>query len=190
VSNGCCQGGFDVVVIISKKNIRKHCGHSFLMREFFYFCKLQVALWSHGYMRHLVINMMGELIGELTGNVTGQRLTRHHGGKLRIERTFEEKGKILGTEVSFIATTRSKERLQGGMFTKGDGIMMTRNGEKVTLHGSGITVRGKGAGQSIRGVRYAQTTAPSLIRLNDMALVFEIEITPDGVMLDKMWEWK
>ena len=107
-----------------------------------------------------------------------------------LERTFEENGKILGVEVSFIATTLSKERPQGGMFTKGDGVMMTKNGEKVKLHGSGITFKGKGAGQSVRGVRYAQTTVPSLIRLNDMALVFEIEISPDGMMHDKMWEWK
>lgn len=134
--------------------------------------------------------MIGEMVGEMTGRVTVQRLVKHYGGELMLERTIEEKGKILGEDVTFIATTFAKERPGGGMFTKGDGVMMTRNGEKVKLHGSGITVRGKGAGQSIRGARYAQTTAPSLIRLNDMALVFEIEITPDGVMHDKIWEWK
>jgi hypothetical protein len=138
----------------------------------------------------LVIKMIGEMVGELIGKVTVQRIVKHYGGEPMLERTIEEKGKILGEEVTFIATTYAKERPQGGMFTKGDGVMMTRNGEKVKLHGSGIVLKGKGAGQSIRGARFAQTTAPSLIRLNDMALVFEIEITPDGTMHDKMWEWK
>jgi hypothetical protein len=43
---------------------------------------------------------------------------------------------------------------------------------------------------NIRGIRYLQTTSPSLSRLNNVALVFEIEITPDGAVHDKMWEWK
>ena len=141
-------------------------------------------------MKHLVIEMIGEMVGELSGKVTVQRLVRHYGGELMLERTIEEKGKILGEEVTFIATTYAKERPQGGMAVKGDGVMMTRNGEKIKLHGSGITLKGKGAGQSIRGIRYVQTTAPSLVRLNDVALVFEIEISPDGMMHDKIWEWK
>jgi hypothetical protein len=52
--------------------------------------------------------MIGEMIGELTGKVIGQRIKRrHHTGELKIERTLEMKGKILGTDVTFIATTRS-----------------------------------------------------------------------------------
>jgi hypothetical protein len=141
-------------------------------------------------MWHLVINMIGEMIGELTGKVTVQRLVKHHGGEPMLERTFEEKGKILGVEVTFLATTWGKERDQGGVFTKGIGVLMTKSGERVKLHGSGISMKGKGPGMSIRGIRYAQTSSPSLSRLNDMALVFEIEISPEGVMHDKWWEWK
>ena len=92
--------------------------------------------------------------------------------------------------MTFLATTWSKDRPDGGMFTKGNGIMMTGNGEKATLHGSGISIPGKGPGISIRGVRYLQTAAPSLRRLNNVALVFEIEVAPDGMMHDRMWEWK
>ena len=141
-------------------------------------------------MEHLAIDMIGEMIGELTGKVVGQRIVKHHGGHMMIERTFEEKGKILGVDVTFLATTWSKERSQGGEFTKGHGILMTKNGEKVKLHGSGVSVQGKGPGRSLRGIRYAQTTAPSLSRLNNVALLFEIEVTPEGMMTDKWWEWK
>jgi hypothetical protein len=135
--------------------------------------------------------MIGEMIGELTGKVVGQRIIRrHHTGELKLERSIESKGKILGTEVSFIATTRTWERPQGGMFSDGNGVMMTMKGEKVILHGSGISVAGKGTGMNIRGVRYAQTTAPAFIRLNNVALAYELEVKPDGTVRDKWWEWK
>ncbi len=134
--------------------------------------------------------MIGDMVGELTGNVIGKRITRHFGGDPKIERTMESKGKILGTEVTLLATFRSKERSQGGIYAKGNGIMMTGTGEKAVLHGSGVSVPREGAGWSMRGVRYLQTSSPALSRLNNVVLVFEIEIDPDGTVHDKMWEWK
>jgi hypothetical protein len=76
------------------------------------------------------------------------------------------------------------------MYTDGNGIVMTLKEEKVVLRGSGISVAGKGTGTTMRGVRYAQTTSPSLGRLNNAALVFELEMMPDGTVHDKWWEWK
>jgi hypothetical protein len=134
--------------------------------------------------------MIGEMIGELTGKVTGQRIVHHYGGPLKFERTIEMKGKILGTEVSFIATTSAVERHQGGMFMKGHGVVMTRNGEKAEAQGSGISIPAKGGGWSVRGARYFQTSSAALQKLNDVASVFEIEVDPDGTVHDKMWEWK
>jgi hypothetical protein len=134
--------------------------------------------------------MIGEMIGELIGKQVGVRLAHHYGGDLKLERTIEAKGKILGEEVTFIATTWSKERPQGGMFTKGHGIMMTKSGEKAILQGSGISVLKAGAGWSVRGARYLQTKSPALSRLNNVTLLFEIEVGADGSYHDKMWEWK
>jgi hypothetical protein len=134
--------------------------------------------------------MIGEMIGELTGKTVGQRLAHHWGGPIKLERTIEAKGKILGTEVSFIATTFSAERTHGGMFVKGHGILMTKTGENAEAMGSGISIPRKGGGWSARGVRYFQTKSAALKKLNDSALVFEIEIDADGTYHDKMWEWK
>jgi hypothetical protein len=136
--------------------------------------------------------MIGEMLGELTGKIVGQRIVPHHhrGGHLKIERTMETKGKILGQEVTFLATFWSMERPRGGMFSRGRGILTTKNGEKVMLRGAGISVPSKGPGWSMRGTRYAQTTSAALKRLNEVALVFETEITPDGTIRDKWWEWK
>ena len=135
--------------------------------------------------------MIGDMIGELTGKIVGQRIIRHHHmPDIKLERTQELKGKILGTDVTFLATIRSRERSQGGMYAEGDGVMMTTKGEKVILHGSGISVTMKGMGWSMRGIRYAQTTSPTLGRLNNVALLFEMEVMPDGTIHDKWWEWK
>jgi hypothetical protein len=134
--------------------------------------------------------MIGEMIGELTGKVIGQRLVHHWGGPMKIERTIEAKGKIHGIDVSFIATTWATERPQGGMFVKGHALMMTTNGEKAEAQGSGISIQSKGGGMSVRGARYFQTSSASLKKLNDVVLLFEIEVGPDGIYHDRMWEWK
>jgi len=144
-----------------------------------------------GILSHqLVIDMIGEQIWDLTGKVVGKRLVKHHGGEMKIERTIEAKGKVLGEDVTFLATVWSMEKPQGGTFIKGHGIMMTKKGEKVRLWGSGIGASKGGSPGSVRGARYVQTNAPSLSRLNDVALVFEIEIGEDGSYRDKTWEWK
>jgi hypothetical protein len=43
---------------------------------------------------------------------------------------------------------------------------------------------------SLRGVRYLQTSGAAFKKLNDVALIFEIDIDPDGTTHDKWWEWK
>ncbi len=136
------------------------------------------------------MSMIGEMIAEVTGTVIGQRIVRHYGGEPKLERTTESKGTMLGIEVTIIATFWSEDRPQGGVFSKGSGIVMTSTGEKAIVYGSGISVPSKGPGWSMRGVRYLQTTSPALSRLNNVALVFEVEIAPDGTIRDKTWEWK
>src|SRR5512137_3053529 len=103
--------------------------------------------------------MIGDMIGELSGKIVGQRIIRRYNGELKIEKSLESKGKVLGMDVTFYATVKFRERPQGGMYASGNGIMMTMKGEKVILHGSGISIEGKGAGMAMRGVRYAQTAS-------------------------------
>ena len=35
-----------------------------------------------------------------------------------------------------------------------------------------------------------QTDVPALSRLNNIAVLFEIEVSPDGIVKDKWYEWK
>ncbi len=135
--------------------------------------------------------MLGEMIGELTGKIVNQRVISHHGaGKIRIERTMETKGRLLGEDVTLLGTFWAKERPQGGMFSRGQGVVFTKSGEKAMVRGAGISVPAKGEGWSMRGSRYVQTKSPALKRLNEVVVVFEIEISPDGMVRDKWYEWK
>jgi hypothetical protein len=134
--------------------------------------------------------MIGEMIGELTGKVVNQRIVHHYGSDLKIEKTMESKGKILGEEVTLLATFWMKERLQGGTYSMGHGILMTKTGGKIIAKGAGISVPGPGPGIHMRGSRYMQTDIPGLSRLNNVVALFEIEVAPDGTVKDKMWEWK
>ena len=135
--------------------------------------------------------MIGEMLGELSGKIVGQRVVSHYGGgHLKIERTMESEGKILGEEVTLLGTFWAKERPQGGMFSRGHGILMTRGGEKAMVRGAGISVPSKGPGWSMRGSRYVQTTSAALKKLNEVAIVFEIEVSSNGTVQDRWWEWK
>lgn len=135
------------------------------------------------------IYMIGEQVWELSGKVIGQRLVKYD-GEMKLERTFEVKGKVFGEEVTFLSTVWSMDRPQGGMYGKGHGIMMTKKGEKVMLKGAGISVSKTAPVGSFRGARYAQTSSPTLARLNNVVLVFELELGADGSYRDKTWEWK
>jgi hypothetical protein len=140
-------------------------------------------------MKAPVITMIGDIVGELTGKIIGERIVRSHHGVLKIEKTMESKGRVLGVDVTLIATFTAMERPQGGMYAEGNGVLMTMTGDKVTLHGSGISIAGK-TGMTMRGVRYAQTASPAFSRLNNAALAYELEVKPDGTVRDKWWEWK
>ncbi len=134
--------------------------------------------------------MIGEMVWDVSGKVVGQRVVHHHGKGLKIERTIEGKGKVLGEDVTILGTFWSKERPQGGMVSMGNGILMTAKGEKAVIKGVGISVQHKGPGWSFRGTRFVQTGSAALSRLNDVALVFEMDFAPDGTFHDKNWEWK
>jgi hypothetical protein len=139
-------------------------------------------------MKATVNAMIGDVVGELTGKIVGERIIRHHDAVM-FEKTMESKGKIFGVDVTLFATMKVKERAMGGMYAKGNGVMFTATGEKVVLQGSGITIAGKDH-MSMRGIRYAETMIPALARLNNVGLVFEIEMMKDGTVRDKIWEWK
>jgi hypothetical protein len=83
------------------------------------------------------------------------------------------------------------ERPQGGIYTMGHGIMITR-GRVRRLYTMGLRHQ-RVAGRCCREyqrVRYLQTNAPSFSRFNKCGPTCEIEMVMDGTFKDKTWEWK
>jgi hypothetical protein len=67
---------------------------------------------------------------------------------------------------------------------------MTADGGAATWKGQGIGKFGPGGSVSYRGSLYYQTTHEPLLRLNDVAAIFEFEVDAEGNVVGRLWEWK
>ena len=133
--------------------------------------------------------MTGELVLDGSGKSTGLRVIPDRRQGLRVEVSFQGRGKIIGHDSSFIGTYLSSERPDGFIYGEGPGITTTDQGETATFLGNGIGKR-HGSAVSWRGILYYQTASKKLSRLNGMAIVFEYEVDAEGNFQIKGWEWK
>jgi len=135
--------------------------------------------------------MLGEMINEERGKITGLRVLPTEGGAPVVEVSFQVSGKVLGFESTDMGTYRSTLSPNGTMHGAGQGAVLTRSGDMATWTGEGAgKPSGKGLGASWRGAIYFQTSAPSLARLNGIAVLFEYEVDEQGNTHSKNWEWK
>jgi hypothetical protein len=135
--------------------------------------------------------MLGEQIGEATGQITGTRVLPDEGAGPRVEVSFQDSGTLLGIHGTNMGTYVSVARPDGTLFSDGQGIAMTDEGEVVTWRGQGVVrPTGHGMATSSRGAVYCQTTSERLARLNGIALLFEVEADESGKITTRSWEWK
>ncbi len=133
--------------------------------------------------------MLGEQIGEFRGKRTGRKVLSVDGG-FKVEVAFEDRGKLLGTDVNQIVTYWSAGRPDGSLYGEGQGLAITNDGEAVTWKGQGVGKFTGGGAVSYRGAVYYSTASPKLTRLNTVAAVFEFEVDAEGNTHSKLWEWK
>ena len=134
--------------------------------------------------------MLGELILEEKGKTTGYRVIPSKGGGQRVEVSVQLSGKILGIEHRSLVTYWSVVLPNGFLYGEGQGVVMTKDGDRATHIGQGAGRFKPGGGVSWRGAVYFQTASPNLARLNGIALVFEYEIDANDNVSAKHWEWK
>ena len=103
---------------------------------------------------------------------------------------MESKGKILGQEVTFLATFWAMEQAPGRDVLEGPRCPDDQGRRKGHGAGSGDQRSVEGARLEHAGLPVCPDHPPALKKLNEVAIVFEIEITPDGTVKDKWWEWK
>jgi hypothetical protein len=135
--------------------------------------------------------MLGEKLGEESGKITGYRVLPSNGSGPKVEASFQARGKILGINMTDMGTYESVLMPAGVLRGKGQGVIMTSDGEAVSWTGEGVgKFTGRGMGVSWRGSIYYQTTSQKLGRLNTVAVVFEFETDEEGNASSQIWEWK
>lgn len=135
--------------------------------------------------------MLGEKIGEFAGKCTGRRVVPNdeHGPKMEI--SIEQHGKFLGVDVVDYGTYEAVmcgKHLDG----KGQGIMMTPDGETVTWAATGLgNFTGKGQAIAWRGSLTYHTESQKLSRVNGLCVVFEYDVDETGNnSKGRVFEWK
>lgn len=135
--------------------------------------------------------MLGEMIGEDRGKITSVRVLPSEGSAPRLEVSFQGAGKLIGQDVSEVASYISTLMPSGVLNGVGQGLITTKKGEILTWTGNGIgKPTGHGMAASWRGSICYQTSAASLAGLNKIVAIFEFEVDESGNTTGKLWEWK
>ncbi|AIC16188.1 hypothetical protein NVIE_019290 [Nitrososphaera viennensis EN76] len=133
--------------------------------------------------------MLGDLLFEQKGKTTGKRVLSAEGPMMEI--SFESQGKYKDIAVDEVGTFTAVPKPGGAMIGKGNGVIMSRDGEVASWAGSGIGKSGQGGRMSWRGAVFYQTTSQGkLAPLNNAVLVFEYDVDAEGNSTEKAWEWK
>lgn len=135
--------------------------------------------------------MLGELIGEDKGKITNVRVLPSDGSGPKLEVSFQGAGKLLGQDVSEVASYISTLMPSGVFNGVGQGLVTTKKGEVATWSGTGVgKPTGNGMAASWRGSICYQTMSHSLAGLNKIVAIFEFEVDDHGNTSGKLWEWK
>jgi hypothetical protein len=132
--------------------------------------------------------MIGEKIAELTGRTTLRRVVGHP-DEPKMEVSMEQTGKVLGVDVMDVATYESIAEPGGYLRGQGQGIGMTKDGERITWTGSGVG-RPTAKGFQWRGSIQYKTSSTKLARLNGHCFVFEYDLDEAGHSQARIYEWK
>jgi hypothetical protein len=133
--------------------------------------------------------MLGEQVLELTGKRTSRRVLPTDAG-FKVEVSFEDTGKLLGQPANNMGTYWSGPRPDGSLYGEGQGVVILQDGEMATWKGQGVGKIQPNGAVSYRGAVYYSTASAKLARLNNVAVVFEFNVEPDGSIRTKGWEWK
>jgi len=132
--------------------------------------------------------MLGEQIYVGQGARTARRALGTQ--PVSIEVSFEDAGKLLGSEGGNIGTYVASPRPDGSIEGTGQGVFASTDGSLVSWKGIGIGRFKEGGAVSYRGCLVFACSSPTFTRLNGVAGVFEFEVDTAGKTQTKIWEWK
>jgi hypothetical protein len=130
--------------------------------------------------------MLGDQITELKGKVTGQRVLDSEGPTF--ETSASSTGSAKGVRINEIVTFVAKPSSPGILHGKAQGVFSAESG-MARWTGEGIG-RMTPSGIKWRGANFFTESIGKLEFLNNMVVVFESEIDPEGNFSVESWEWK
>lgn len=137
--------------------------------------------------------MLGEKIGEFTGKEAGFRVLPGDDYRyVKMEITFEEQGTALGVAAMNRGTLVAYERNGGQMYSEGQGILMTMDGESAIWKGHGVGLpSGEGMAMNTRySVAFQAPVTGKLAALNGYLAVGEFDVDAQGNIKNTVWAWK
>ncbi|HEY3115724.1 MAG TPA: hypothetical protein VGK54_03190 [Chloroflexota bacterium] len=134
--------------------------------------------------------MLGDKIVDATGKVSGTRVLPSEGSGPRVEVSFTQMDKVLGTEATEMGTYVSTVQADGTVYGEGQGVLMGKGGEMASWRGGGVGRFKQDGSISFRGAIYYQSGHPAWSKLSSMVGVFEYEQSATGDTKGQVWEWK
>ena len=126
----------------------------------------------------------------MTGKKVGWRVLPPDDHGPRMEISYQGTGKILGVETTETGTYTAVARPNGTFFADAHGISIANNGTIISWTGQGIGIPDGNGMVSYRGVLFFNSTAPTFSRLGTVTGISEYEVSEDGPLFGKVWEWK
>ena len=135
--------------------------------------------------------MLGDIVGEFWGKITSERVLPSDGPNPRIETSVQQRGKLLGVEMTDIVTYWSVMRPGGGLYGEANGVQMSGDGDALTYTAQGVgRFTGHGTAVSFRGSLFYQTSSQKFAHIGNVAVIFEFELDENGNTHATLWEWK
>ena len=134
--------------------------------------------------------MLGDVIFEMTGKKVGWRVLPPDELGPRMEISYQGTGKMLGVETTETGTYTAVARPNGTFFANAQGISVANNGGIISWTGQGIGIPDGNGMVSYRGVLFFESTSPTFSRLGTVTGISEYEVSEDGPLFGKVWEWK
>ena len=134
--------------------------------------------------------MLGAVIHEITGKKVGWRVLPPDELGPRMEISYQGSGKMLGVETIETGTYTAVARPNGTFFAHTQGISIADNGGIISWTSQGIGTPDGNGMVSYRGVIFFESTSPVFSPLSLVTGISEYEVSEDGPLSGKVWEWK
>lgn len=136
----------------------------------------------------------GKVLGEKIGSIKATTINKAlptDGSLPKLESSTQGSGTLAGVNVTSMATFWAEMRPDGTLYGEcpNQGVIMASDGV-ATFRASGVGAFTADGGSKFRGAVYFQASAPSLSRLNGMAVVYKWDVDAAGNATWELWEWK